>query len=60
MLTFFECTRNIAFRFIEADASIWIWNPLKKMMMAAYSDDVFTNFYPWLREHEELLTQYSE
>ena len=35
--------------------------PLKKMMMAAYSDDVFTNFYPWLREHEELLTQqYSE
>ena len=34
--------------------------PLKKMMMAAYSDDVFDNFYLWLREHEELLAQYSE
>ncbi len=34
--------------------------PLKKMTMVAYSDDVFTNFTPWLREHEELLAQYGE
>lgn len=32
--------------------------PYKKLMMFVYGDDVFDNFYPWLREHEELFEQY--
>lgn len=32
--------------------------PLKKMMMVAYSEDVFKNFYPWLKDHEELFEPY--
>ncbi len=32
--------------------------PLKKMMMVAYSEDVFENFYPWLKEHEALFEPY--
>ncbi|MBR4085702.1 MAG: hypothetical protein IKK33_15615 [Lachnospiraceae bacterium] len=28
--------------------------PLIKMMKVAYSEDVFDNFYPWMKEHEEL------
>lgn len=32
--------------------------PLKKMMIVAYSEDVFENFYPWLKKHEELFEQY--
>lgn len=34
--------------------------PLKKMMMVAYSEDVFENFYPWLKEHEELFEPYKQ
>lgn len=32
--------------------------PLKKMMMIAYSEDVFENFYPWLKDHEALFEPY--
>ena len=32
--------------------------PLKKMMMIAYSEDVFENFYPWLKDHEALFAPY--
>lgn len=32
--------------------------PLIKMMMVTYGADVFDNFYPWLKEHEELFEPY--
>ena len=32
--------------------------PLIKMMMVAYGADVFENFYPWMKEHEELFEPY--
>lgn len=32
--------------------------PLIKMMMVTYGDDVFENFYPWMKEHEELFEPY--
>ena len=35
-------------------------DPLIKMMMVTYGADVFDNFYPWLREHEELFEPYKQ
>lgn len=32
--------------------------PLIKMMMVTYGADVFENFYPWMKEHEELFEPY--